>query len=366
MNAVSCLVSQWLLELVTDTDLALDDLSRRLPVDLDHLKDPDRFVDWDVFVGLCEGVEQLFGDDKILCDVARRNLANRFERQSADFDAPVHDEHQLFWIAQRWLAPTLFPSLEIDLSRLHTDSLRLTVEISADARACPQLFRLLSCAIAVAPRLIERPDAHIALQSDDHRGVFTITVPLPAKPLGVANHATRERTGTTLRQRDERLLQSQKFEAIGRLAGGISHDFNNLLTAITGYGDLVLAELEPDSAVQRDVEEILYAARRAGSLTRQLLAISTHKVLKPCPVNLDALVSDVDRLLRRLIGEDIEFVTSLGSALDRVEVDAGQIEQLMMNLAVNSRDAMPEGGRLTLETNTVEVIAGDDRERSGI
>jgi PAS domain S-box-containing protein len=169
-----------------------------------------------------------------------------------------------------------------------------------------------------------------------------------------------------LRESEERLLQSQKMETIGRLAGGGAHDFNNLLTAITGYCDLMLDELGPDQAMRSDAEEIIRAAERAGALTRQLLAFSRQQSLQPTLVDLDGLVSNVDRLLRRLIGEDIELVTSLNSAVERVRVDTGQMEQLVMNLAVNARDAMPQGGRLTITTQPVDVTEGSELAQLGI
>jgi signal transduction histidine kinase/ActR/RegA family two-component response regulator len=158
-----------------------------------------------------------------------------------------------------------------------------------------------------------------------------------------------------LRESELRLGQAQKMEAVGRLAGGIAHDFNNLLTAIIGYGDLVLGELDPNQAAWRDTEEILRAAERAGELTRQLLAFSRRQVLTTDPVDLNAIVADIDRMIRRLIGEDIEIVTLQNGELEGVVADRGQLEQVIVNLVVNARDAMPQGGRLTLETLNQEV-----------
>jgi CheY-like chemotaxis protein len=140
------------------------------------------------------------------------------------------------------------------------------------------------------------------------------------------------------------------MEAVGRLAGGIAHDFNNLLTAITGYSDLLLDRLEPDAEVRRDVEEIRRAAERAGSLTSQLLAFSRRQILAPRVLDLNAAVSETQRLLERLIGEDVELVVDLAPDAGSVRVDPGQLQHALLNLVVNARDAMPAGGRLVIAT----------------
>jgi PAS domain S-box-containing protein len=176
----------------------------------------------------------------------------------------------------------------------------------------------------------------------------------------------RKAAEEALRQSQEELLHSQKMEAIGRLAGGVAHDFNNLLTAITGYCDLLLEEIGDASELRADAEEIIRAAERAGGLTRQLLAFSRRQVLLPKVLDLNTLVADVDRLLRRLIGEDIELVTVLEGELPHVKLDPGQLEQLVLNLAVNARDAMPRGGRLTISTNDLEIGPGGDPAHPGI
>ena len=148
-------------------------------------------------------------------------------------------------------------------------------------------------------------------------------------------------------------LQSQRLESVGRLAGGVAHDFNNLLTAITGYSELILEELPPGDRLREDVEEIRKAAARAGALTRQLLAFSRKQVLEPKPLDLNDVVADVEKMLRRLIGEDIKLETALQPDLGTVKADPGQIEQVIVNLVVNARDAMPQGGTITLETANV-------------
>jgi two-component system cell cycle sensor histidine kinase/response regulator CckA len=159
-----------------------------------------------------------------------------------------------------------------------------------------------------------------------------------------------------LRERDDQLRQSQKMEAVGQLAGGIAHDFNNLLTAIVGYSDLILSSSEGvGDSLRGDVEEIKAAADRASALTRQILAFSRRQALQPEVVSMNEIVGGTERLLCRTLGEDIDLVTLLRPELGLVEVDASQFEQMIMNLALNSRDAMPNGGKLTIETANVEL-----------
>jgi PAS domain S-box-containing protein len=172
------------------------------------------------------------------------------------------------------------------------------------------------------------------------------------QPVGVQGIA---RDVTARRLLEDQLRQSQKMDAIGRLAGGVAHDFNNLLTAIIGYSQLGLSRLEPGDPLRHEMEEISNAGARAASLTSQLLAFSRKQVLNPRIVDLNAIVTNIDKMLRRLIGEDIEVITILDSGLERIKADAGQIEQVILNLAVNARDAMPKGGRLTIETANRDV-----------
>ena len=154
---------------------------------------------------------------------------------------------------------------------------------------------------------------------------------------------------------EAQLQQSQKMEAIGTLAGGVAHDFNNLLTTIIGCSDLMMMRIGKDHELRENLEDIRKAGVRAASLTRQLLAFSRKQILEPKVIDLSHVIPDMDKMLRRLIGEDIDLETSLAPDLGRVEADPGQIEQIIMNLAVNARDAMPRGGKLTMETANVDL-----------
>ncbi|HVC19427.1 MAG TPA: ATP-binding protein [Vicinamibacterales bacterium] len=154
---------------------------------------------------------------------------------------------------------------------------------------------------------------------------------------------------------EEQLRQAQKMEALGQLTGGIAHDFNNILTAILGYSDMTLAQIGPDKPIWKDLKDIHQAATRAASLTRQLLAFSRKQQIKLGPVDLNGTVRDIEKMLRRLIGEDIAIQLHLASDLGVITADTGQLEQVLMNLAVNARDAMSEGGRLTIATSRIDL-----------
>ena len=167
---------------------------------------------------------------------------------------------------------------------------------------------------------------------------------------GVNGLVVNARDVTERKRLEEQLHHSQRLEAVGRLAGGIAHDFNNLLMIINGYSRMLLDTILPGDPARPDLEQVVKASERANELTRQLLAFSRRQVVKPALLNLNTLVHDMDRMLRRVLGEDIELVTLPGPDLKTVRADPGQIEQVVLNIAVNARDAMPGGGKLLLET----------------
>ena len=167
-------------------------------------------------------------------------------------------------------------------------------------------------------------------------------------------YETFVRDVTDQRRLQQQLTQSQKMEAIGRLAGGVAHDFNNLLTVITSYSDLVYQDLPPDDPRRDDVDQVRKAADGAAALTRQLLAFSRQQVLEPKVIDLNSVVDNLKKILQRVIGEDVELTTVLAAELAAVKADVSQIEQILMNLAVNARDAMPSGGKLTIETTNAD------------
>jgi PAS domain S-box-containing protein len=185
----------------------------------------------------------------------------------------------------------------------------------------------------------------------------------------VANHrdATQRRLAEqALQVTEDRLRQAQKMEAVGRLAGGIAHDFNNVLTAIFGYTDLLIDQFGADDPRRLDVEEIRRSAERAATLTRQLLAFSRKQVLQPRPLQLDVVVGGIEVLLRRLLGDQIVLRVTADDDLWTVRADPGQIEQVLMNLCVNARDVMPDGGHVSITIENHEVGELEARERTGL
>jgi two-component system, cell cycle sensor histidine kinase and response regulator CckA len=209
----------------------------------------------------------------------------------------------------------------------------------------------------VDDELDNRPDEGAVRTGVRHRAkdgkVFEVD--LVTRPLEFAGRRARlvlAHDVTAQRHLEEQLRQSQKMEAVGQLAGGIAHDFNNLLTAILGSTQLLLHNMPPEDPRREDAEEIKLAGHRAAELTRQLLAFSRRQVLAPKVLDLNVVVANMERMLRRLLGEDIELVTSLDTTAGAVNADPGQLEQVLLNLAVNARDAMPPpgGGRLSIET----------------
>ncbi|MEX2156902.1 MAG: response regulator [Gemmatimonadales bacterium] len=206
------------------------------------------------------------------------------------------------------------------------------------------------------PKLIaEEPVTHPGTR--ETRWFQTIKVPLRLpnddfpKLLGVATEITERK------RLEQQLLQSQKMEAVGQLAGGVAHDFNNILTAIVGYTDLLAADFSPNDRHLEDLEEIRKAARRAAALTRHLLAFSRKQVLEPRVIDLNTIVQNLDKMLRSLISENIDLRTAYAPKLAAARADPNQLEQVIMNLAINARDAMPEGGTLTIETGNATLDA---------
>jgi two-component system, cell cycle sensor histidine kinase and response regulator CckA len=174
----------------------------------------------------------------------------------------------------------------------------------------------------------------------------------------VVNHrdiTDQKEFAAALRKSEEQLRQAQKMEAVGRLAGGIAHDFNNVLTAIFGYVDLLLDQIDDADPKRADLLEIRSSAERAASLTRQLLAFSRRQVMQPRTIDLNTVVSRLENLIARLVGEDIQVSVDLSAHEPLVVADPGHVEQVLMNLAANARDAMPEGGRLEIATRHAEV-----------
>jgi len=207
---------------------------------------------------------------------------------------------------------------------------------------------------------LERGDYEYPLEASGHDELSDLTLAFDTM------RATLLRNKTQREQLEGQLRQAQKMEALGRLAGGVAHDFNNLLTVIRGHSELLLDQLQPGEALYRNSEQIRKTADRAASLTRQMLAFSRMQVLQPKVIDLNELIAEMSKLLRRLIREDIEFNLRLGDSLANVKADPGQLEQVLLNLTVNASDAMPLGGQLTIETRKIIVDWNYARTRPGV
>jgi PAS domain S-box-containing protein len=204
-----------------------------------------------------------------------------------------------------------------------------------------------------------RPVEHRITRKDGVvRLVRSTLVPQYAVDGSLASYDGLLQDVTDLRVLEDELAQAQKLQSIGRLAGGVAHDFNNLLTAILGNAELALMDLPESHPAQESVREIVKAAERAASLTRQLLMFARKQMIDPVPLDLSAIVAGSLEMLRRLLGEDVEITADLDEGVDAVKADPGQVQQVLVNLIVNARDAMPEGGRLVIETGN--LTAGDD------
>ena len=240
---------------------------------------------------------------------------------------------------------------------------RLALNLGADAFLVkpiePEPFMARILEVLTKKQHGDQPSSNEARSEEDvifkqYNEVLVRKLEDKALQLEQANLALREDLANR-RILEAQLRQAQKMEAFGQLAGGIAHDFNNLMVIVTSYSELLLSGSIPPEEQRGVIREILKAGDRAVSLTRQLLAFSRKQLLQPVELDLNRLISETERMLRRLIGEDIELATSLEPALGWVRADPGQIEQVIMNLIVNARDAMPRGGRLAIETRNVEL-----------
>ncbi len=217
----------------------------------------------------------------------------------------------------------------------------------------------------MATRTVQTRQDDLILASGDEIAVLTTEGPVVDALgdviglFGISRDITEHKRSEKERSRlQEQLQQAQKMESVGRLAGGVAHDFNNLLTVINGYSDLLLGQLSGIDPMHGSITEIKKAGERAAALSQQLLALSRRQIFATRAVDLNEVVADVEKMLRRLIGEDIRLETVLSPQLGRVQADPGQLHQVLMNLAVNARDAMPGGGTLIIETGNVEVDNG--------
>jgi PAS domain S-box-containing protein len=259
---------------------------------------------------------------------------------------------------------------ELRYTWVHNPQLGMTAEQvlgKTDLELLPQA--LAQQVTQIKRRALETGDRvreEVSAEVDGQQRFFELFVEPLKRDDGTTEGVIVASLDTTARRHLEgQLRQAQKLEAIGSLAGGIAHDFNNLLTAIVGYTDLALAQLDADSPLRKDLEEVSRAGRSAESLTRQLLIFSRKSIVQPVLLRLNDVVSRLDKILRRMVGEHVQFDLKLDEGLGFVKADAGQLEQVLMNLVVNARDAMPMGGMLTIETRLAELDEAFARAQGG-
>jgi PAS domain S-box-containing protein len=310
-----------------------------------------------------EGV--IIGASAIARDITeRKRVEEKLQESESHFRSLVHD------------APYGIYRVTVDGRLLHVNPAlvkMLGYESAQELMACN-----------VEKEICRDPEAHQRLhqsysQKQDFRDIEAewrrkdgkiITVkmtghPVLDKDLSPAYFEVFAEDITERRSLERQLLQSQKMEAVGRLAGGVAHDFNNLLGVILGHSDLLDQQIGADNRLRRSVEATRHAAERAAALTTQLLAFSRKQVIEPAVIDLNASVMEIEKMLHRVIGEDIELAIRPQSGLWRVKADPGQLNQVLMNLAINSRDAMPNGGKLVIETANVELDDTYGRQHLG-
>ena len=297
-------------------------------------------------VDVTASYEQQQRDAMALLDESERAFASTFDEAPIGI---VHVSKEGRWLRVNGYLCRLLGYTPEELMATSFMAISHPDDVEQDTRAMTQL---LAGVIGKYER--EKRYRH----KDGHFVSVKLTAVLHRDAAGAPKYFISTIEDVTNRDRLEaQLRQGQKMEAVGRLAGGIAHDFNNLLTVIVGYSDLVLRQLEPGTLMHRDVEEIRHAGMSAAGLTAQLLVVSRKQVLQPQILDLNAIVTRMGEMLRRVIGEDIELATRLAAPLDRIYADPGQIEQIVLNLALNARDAMPRGGSLTIETANVDLNA---------
>ena len=264
------------------------------------------------------------------------------------------------WLAAAGAAVALDPSKFITQYRLAHAGASVDLALDRTVGESPQLYFVAGLALLLALVLghqlrvrLTRSRAHRAAFEKAY-GELETRVSERTAELEAANQALQSELNTR-RRLESQLVQAQKLESLGRLAGGVAHDFNNLLTVINGYSEMLQRKLDPDDPRRRTTQEILKAGERAAALTRQLLTFSRRIPLQPGILDLNVVLQDLDRILRRMIGEHIETQLVLEPGLGMIHADRGQIEQVVINLAVNARDAMPGGGSLFIRTSNIEL-----------
>jgi two-component system, cell cycle sensor histidine kinase and response regulator CckA len=307
-------------------------------------------------IGWVQGRGQIFRDAAGQVDYVSGVFFDITERKAAE--TMIHQERQRFFSLLDML-PALVCLMAPDLTIAFANRQFREIFGDPEGRTCHELFHgnPTPCDDCTATEILETQKPLGSERTTPQGRTYHIYNYPFADIDGSPMVLTMGMDITERKALEAQLLQAQKMEAIGRLAGGVAHDFNNLLMAIMGYGELIRSSLVQDDPLYRYSEDILKASERAASLTQQLLAFSRQQVMQPQMLNLNRVVTDLEKMLRRLIGEHIDMEIVAGPDLGAVKADSGQMSQIIMNLAVNARDAMPKGGRLILSTANIDFAA---------
>ena len=305
-----------------------------------------------------QAAEAVERSERLLRELAEELESERKRLVEAQTLAKLGSWHiDLSTMAMIWSAET-HRIFETDPAKFNPDHEGFLQFVHPDDRAAVNQAFALSlgrCSEGETEHRVLMPDGRIKFLEERWR-VFHDEHQKPVRAVGACMDITEQvLSRRRLQETEDQLRQSQKLESVGMLAGGIAHDFNNLLTVITGYSELTLKGLDKADPLVHNVEEIKTAAERAASLTRQLLAFSRKQVLQPKVLDLNSIILNIEKMLGRLVGEDMELRSLPGVGLGQVKADPGQIEQVVLNLVVNARDAMPNGGKITLETANIHL-----------
>jgi len=407
MSEVSCRTCVPLVEAVRRQQLPAAELLRGLPYTLDSLARPSNRIPWSDYTRLLENGSRLLGGPESLEDVAM----HYYEKAGGILGAVasrVWSARPLYHMGARWYGPSLYSSTRASCEDLPDGRIRQTIEILPGYRDSVLFFHAMRGGLRGIPILLGQPCANVEMEIAPRLGVFIIEPPAHLSAWARLRRSfswssaleradeefdvqreelqrgyelarkTSRRLDVQTRKLDEErlereraeqlLLQAQKLETVGRLAGGIAHDFNNVLTSITGYAELAEARLKPGDPLAEDLDEIRSVTQRGASLVRQLLSFSRPRPSTPDVLELNSVISGMESMLTRLIPESIQLVIVPSCEPIRVFADPGQLEQVIVNLVVNSRDAMPGGGRITIEiggSSTSELGVSGRSEPAG-
>jgi len=386
VREVSCRACAPIVEIVRRTGRSAESLVEGLGIRLEDACLPANRIDWDAFVELLERAARLLGG------------VEHVEREAVAYGASMDTLRALaanavsvrpiYYVGALWYGPSIFANTHATCDDLPDGRIRQSVEILEPYRDCDAFFVLVRGVLRGTPSVLGLPEARVEMVRAPRRATYFITPPRQLTIWGrlrrmlsrnhvlqgalqeltlfheelsrshqeLARQSQRLRDEIAERKRAEhRLREAQKMEAVGRLAGGLAHELNNALTAINGFAELAADAVGVGHEARQDVEHVIAEVARASTLIQQVLAFSRRQVLHPARVDLNATLAELAPMLRRLLGEPIELAIACGEDLGSVLIDRGQLEQILINLLVNARDALPRGGHVKIITS---VMAG--------